>query len=101
MSKSQREKGAQFERDVARTLTDELGTAVKRNLGQARDSGDDITVGPFRIECKRRASLSVYSFIEQAEKCDGTPVVVMRGDGKRPLVMMYLDDAIPLIREGL
>ena len=101
MSKSQRDKGARYENEVARFLTDELGTTVKRNLGQARDSGDDITVGPFRIECKRRASLSVYSFIEQAEKCDGTPLVVMRGDGKRSLVMMYLDDAIPLIREGL
>ena len=58
MSKHSRDKGATFEREIANDLTADWGTPVKRNIGQARDGGDDITVSPFRIECKRRAGIA-------------------------------------------
>lgn len=65
MSANQRRKGSTFEREIASYLADRLGRAVRRKLGQARDGDDDIQVGRFRIECKRRAALSVYPWLEQ------------------------------------
>ena len=58
MSAYQRRRGAGFEREISGYLSERLGRVVKRKLGQARDSGDDIQVGRFRIECKRRASIA-------------------------------------------
>lgn len=68
MSRSQRKKGASFERTFANYLAERLGRVVKRNIGQARDGGDDITVGPFRIGCKARARIASLAWLEQAQK---------------------------------
>ncbi len=98
MSKSQRTKGATYEREVCALLSDILGREVKRNIGQSRDGGDDITIGHFRIECKRRARISVYEWLEQAEaaaKLGETPVVICRGDGKKSLAIL---DAVHLAK---
>ncbi len=100
MSRSQRDKGATFEREVAGILSEHLGRVVKRNLAQARDSGDDITLGKFRIECKRRRSISVYPWIDQAlESCSSgeVPMVIARGDGYSPVVVMLLEDFLPML----
>lgn len=91
MGKWQRTKGHQFERDISNDLTTLLGRPVKRNLGQARDSGDDISLPPFRIECKRRASIAVYQWFEQVSKAltDGQKgVIVMKADQKQILVII-------------
>ena len=104
MSASQRRKGAEGERELAKLLSEQLGWVVKRNIGQSRDGGDDITTGKFRWECKRRAKLSVYEFMEQVEaacELSDIPVVAMRADGKGWLVMLRLDDALPMIRGEL
>jgi Holliday junction resolvase len=104
VSASQRRKGANGENELARILSDHFGRVVKRTLGQARDGGHDIETPPFRWEVKRRKAIAVYDFIEQAaEACqDGaTPVVAMRADGKGWLVLMRLEDALPLIRGEL
>lgn len=107
MSKSQRTKGAAYEREVANRLADLLGKVVKRNIGQARDGGDDITVkkalgGNFRVECKRRSRIgNLYDWMEQcSDSCEtgDTPVVVCRGDGKVSLAVVRLDDLVALIR---
>lgn len=102
MSKSQRNKGAGFEREIAGILTDALGTVVKRNLAQSRGGateGSDITIGPFAIECKRRASIAVYDWLDQASRDAGDkiPLVVARADGRRPILIMDLQAAMPLI----
>jgi Holliday junction resolvase len=98
MSKMQRTKGATFEREIANDLTESWGVKVKRNLGQARDSGDDITVPPFRIECKRRKGIAVYEWLEQCEMAcykvmrREFPVVIARADHKEPIVIMRYSD---------
>jgi hypothetical protein len=75
-------KGAAGERELARILSEQLGWVVKRNIGQARDGGDDITTGQFRWGCKRRAKLSVYEFMDQVEakacRPGDIPIVAMR-----------------------
>ena len=104
MSKSQREKGANFEREICTLLTDHLGTKVKRNLAQTRGGateGSDITFGQWSIECKRRARISVYEWLDQARRdADGrTPVVIARADGRKAIAILDLDVFIPMMRD--
>jgi hypothetical protein len=105
MGKLQRQRGAATEREIATHLSAQLGIEVKRKLGQARDSGEDINVPPFRIEVKRRRSLAVMDFMRQCETgstAGEVSVVIMRVDGDlRPVVMLRLDDFIPLMRSRL
>jgi hypothetical protein len=104
MGALQRRKGKKGENELAAILSDALGVVVKRKLGQARDSGDDIQVGQFRIEAKRRKRLGVQEWVDQVVAASGSgdiPIVVCRGDGREWLVVMRLDDALPMIRGEL
>jgi len=105
MGASQRTKGAVYEREVANYLSDELGREVKRNIGQARDGGDDITIGKFRLECKRRARIgNIYEWLDQAQAASEVgecPVVVARGDGRRSVAIVDLAIFTQLMREAL
>ncbi len=97
MSASQRRKGATI-------LTEQLGWVVKRELGQPRDSGADLHICQFRFEVKRRRGVAVHEWVDQAARACGPgniPVVACRGDGKEWLVVMRLEDALPLLRNEL
>lgn len=105
MGKLQRSRGAATEREIAAHLSAQLNIEVKRKLGQARDSGEDISVPPFRIEVKRRRKIATLDFMRQCETGSAAgeiPVVIMRVDGDmRPVVMLRLDEFIPLMRVRL
>jgi hypothetical protein len=104
VSASQRRKGASGELEAARILTDALGVAVKRKLGQARDGGDDIQIGRYRIEVKRRERLSIDEWSAQVEACAApgeVPVVLYRRNGQPWRVCLRLDDWIPMLRDAL
>jgi hypothetical protein len=99
-----RNKGARGENELAAILTDELGTVVKRKLGQARNGEDDIEVGKFRIEVKRRETLAVMQWVRQIEACtpaSQVPLVVFRQNGQEWRVVLRLKDFIPMMREEL
>lgn len=99
-----RNKGAAAERELAAILSDELGFVVKRKLGQARDSGDDIQVGKFRIEAKRRETLALPAWCRQIEEHCGlgeVPVVAYRQNGQPWRIVMKLEDFLPLMRGEL
>jgi len=102
--RSARNKGAAGERELAALLSEELGLVVKRKLGQARDGGDDIEVGKFHIEVKRRERLQVVEWCEQVEACtpiDGVPVLAFRRNGEPWRVVLRLEHFIPLMRGEL
>ena len=111
MSKMQRTKGANGERELCALLTEWLGQKVTRNLGQARDGGNDITLDPFRIEVKRRKRIaSLYEWLEQARiplrDWNGIypvpmPVVMCRSDNEGWLVVMRFNDWVTLAREEI
>lgn len=104
MSASQRRKGATGERELAAILTEQLGWVVKRELGQPRDSGADLHICQFRFEVKRRRGVAVHEWVDQAARACGPgniPVVACRGDGREWLVVMRLEDALPLLRNEL
>lgn len=122
MGKSQRTKGAVFEREVCDSFTAALNPATpfKRNIGQARDGGNDIDVGPLVVECKRRKTLgTVYGWLEQATRAavarrigrttteqhkhvKAIPMVVARQDADTsPIVILRLTDFLILTRDEL
>lgn len=102
--RGKRNKGAAGERELAGILKDNLGFEVKRNLGQARDGADDITIQKFRIEVKRQERLQVDKWSEQVESCSKSgeiPVLAYRRNGQPWRVCLRLDDFIPLLRDAL
>lgn len=102
--RGKRNKGAAGERELAGILTDQLGRVVKRNLGQARDGADDITIEHFRIEVKRQERLQIDAWSQQVEACakpGEVPVVVYRRSGQPWRVCLLLDDFIPMMRDQL
>ena len=105
IGKQNRQKGAAGEREIAAILTEELGIPVKRILGQARDSGSDISTPPYRWEIKRRKAGNIaYQWMEQATVSllpGERPIVAFRSDGKKWMVVMPLEEAVKLIREEL
>lgn len=99
-----RNKGATGERELAALLTDALGFVVQRKLGQARDGGDDIQVGQYRIEVKRREALRLDEWckqVEQAAQPGDVPVVAYRRNGQPWRVVVPLDWFMQQVRETL
>jgi len=101
MGKMQRTKGAIYEREIVHALVDR-GWDAARNLMQTREGGADIILQDFILECKRRAKLSLYDWLDQATlaaKGRKRPVVVARGDRRESVVILRLDDFLDLIGE--
>jgi len=100
MGKTQRTKGATYERDIVHDLADHLGVHCVRNLEQTRDGGADIVLDRFVIECKRRAGIAVYDWVDQAQaacKEGQTPIVVCRADRRESLAIMKWSDFLTLL----
>ena len=82
--RSNRNRGAAAERELARWIKDELGIDVARNLKQMQQAqeGDLTPVGPFLIECKYHARINVKDWwrqaVEQAKKAGAIPVVAYK-----------------------
>jgi hypothetical protein len=97
VSKSQRTKGAVFEREVAAYFTTLFGRKITRVLGQARDGGGDIDLGGIQVECKRRQSMKVvYGWWRQANASaaptGSLPALVLHADGEESLFVCRLAD---------
>jgi|TARA_R110002096_G_scaffold59225_3_gene148656 hypothetical protein len=49
---------------------------------------------PWTVECKSRAAFSVYSIMDQAESSmppNTRPVVILKGNRKKPLALVYAE----------
>ena len=101
MGKMQRNKGATYEREIVHALV-ERGYLAARNLTQTREGGADIILQDFIIECKRRASIAIYDWLDQATlaaKGRKRPLVVARGDRRESVVILRLEDFLDLVGE--
>ena len=82
--RSNRNRGAAAERELARWIKDELGAEVSRNLKQYQRSqeGDLTPLGPFLLEVKFHARLNVRDWWKQAvvsaKACGLIPVVAYK-----------------------
>ena len=104
MGKLSREKGANFEREIARELRDIFGDESRRGF-QYRDGQEvgDVMNPAFFIECKRRKRSNVQAALEQAiAACTDKsrfPVAITRDDRERTIVTMDLADWKELVGE--
>ena len=104
MGLRQRQRGAETEREVCKIITEQTGWQAKRELGQARDGGCDIRLAQFVVEVKRRKSIAVYEWVDQAKAACATyelPVVVCRGDKREFLVIQPLEDWLIMAKKEL
>lgn len=107
-TKSAKSKGRALQNKIAsdiQNLTGLDGSQIKGTpMGQ---TGADIQMTkkalkrfPFKTECKRYASFSVYTHYEQAcrHEGDAIPLLVIQGNRKRPLAILDWDDFLLLIQ---
>lgn len=102
MGKSQRNKGAGYERELCEVFTGATGRKIQRHIGQARDGGNDITVGRLVVEAKRRKTLGIIEgWLAQAKaatvSAEQVAVVVARSDGGESLAILPLADLLRII----
>jgi hypothetical protein len=107
VSRLARERGRLYEIEVGKFFSKAFGREFKRKLGQARDSGNDMDVGPFVVECKRTRRLGFIStWMEQAKAACAArsqphtmPIVVCREDENTSFVIMHLCDFCELAHD--
>ena len=101
MGKRERDKGAAAEREASSLLTRLLGVAVKRLLGQTRDSGADFRIGSVVVEVKRQERASLHTWLNQAEAAKGpgdVAAVMWRPSRRGWVVCMAVEDWANLAR---
>lgn len=111
--RSARNKGASFEREVAKILSDFTGLEWKRGLGQTRGGGseradvyteDEVGSG-FHVECKNQKICNIKGAMKQAVNDIGdskkVPVVITKDTRQETLVTMKLEDWLPLFNHWL
>ena len=91
MSRSQRDKGARFEREVVADLNDH-GLDAERNLSQSRDGGYDIDSLAGAIECKARHTLPAY-----LQPNENVRAVVFTQDRGERLALVRWADLVKLL----
>ena len=106
MGAAERRRGADAERELSAILRDGLGDdTIRRNLGAARNGGDDITLGRYRIEAKNCKTLSMPAWLRQAAaQCDrpgDVPVVAFRQKGGQWYACIEIEHFVNLIREDV
>ena len=102
MTAMQRRKGASAERELFALLSDLLGFAVRRNIGQARAGGaDGLDVPGWAIECKRCEQLAIAAWWEQAcrqaEAMNRKPMLFYRQSRRPWLAVLDAAELAPAI----
>lgn len=100
LGKHQRTKGHGFEREVAiqlRKVFPECKRHLENQIQEAKGFDLDNT-GPFRFQCKAMARYAPISRIEEVQDLAGTiPALITKGDRKKPVVALYLEDFIRIL----
>lgn len=98
--KKSRTKGLSFERWAANSLAPVFPKA-KRHLEMQKEEamGFDLdNTGPYKIQCKAYKKYAPLSKIEEVQRQPGDiPVLLTKGDRKKPIVAMYFDDWLDLL----
>lgn len=96
MGARERSKGQRGENELAALLSDELGIPIKRMLGQERDGGADLHVGPLRVQVKRCETVRLAEWWRQtcADAVGGIPVLAYRASRRPWMFRMALADLL-------
>jgi hypothetical protein len=102
-----RARGSSFEREVAEKLRGVFPN-VRRLLENHKDDANGVDLlhtGLYRIQCKRMARYAPLTNIEQVtadeELMGEVPVLITKGDQKRILVALPLEEFVRLLRKSL
>jgi hypothetical protein len=100
-----RAKGANFERQLAKIISDATPVEARRGLAQTRGGGaevSDVEMPLVHIEAKRHKRCNIKAALEQAiNDCEANgkiPVAITKDDRKDILVTMRLDDWLPFLK---
>ena len=106
--KGARIKGANFERHLAKLISEQTILSAKRGLGQTRGGGgeiSDVDIPILHIEAKRHKRCNIKAALEQAitDASDNgkIPVAITKDDRKEILVTMRFDDWIDFFNSYL
>ena len=103
MTINSRNKGAAYEREIAKKLR-EYGYKARRGQQYSGANGDADVIGleGVHLECKRTERTDLYGWLAQSERDarDGElPVVVHRKNNSKSLVIMDFDVFMKLYRD--
>jgi hypothetical protein len=102
MGKMQRTKGHAYEREIAKALR-RIFPDAQRNITESRGgekNGIDLeNTGRLAIQCKRYAKYAPIQKIKEVPDGDHIPALVTRGDNKRTVICLYLDDFIDILED--
>lgn len=105
MGKFSRDKGARFEREVARMFREHLpGCDAKRGFQTRGGAAEapDVETGVFAIECKVGKKPPVRAALATAvENCPKgqIPLAIIKEDRREPFAVMPLDDLLEIVSE--
>lgn len=109
MAVNSKQKGARFERTLARIFRDEYGYGEARRTaqycGNTGDASDVVGLPGLHIEAKHQETMRLYEWMAQAKndaKAGGEnrlPAVFHKKNNSNILVTMELDDFMNLYRE--
>lgn len=103
MGRSARRKGHDFERWVANIFA-KIYSKAKRHLEYQKSEANGIDIentGPFKIQCKRYKTYAPINCIEEVStnNPDDIPLLITKGDRKRAVVCLYLEDFTKIITD--
>ena len=106
MGKYSRDKGARFERAVAKGLRVVFGERTIRSSGQcfSGDTRADVDCPEIWVECKVGKTPNIKAALEQAEEAragarsDKVPVAVCKWDREEPIASMRFEDFVNLLK---
>jgi len=97
-----RNKGLNFERTIANKLKHIFPKAKRHLETQASEAEKGIDLDctdPLGIQCKAYKNYAPITKLEEVKY--GVPVLITKGDRKKPVAVMYLDDWIKLLEGKL
>lgn len=99
MGKMQRDKGINYEREVARQLRVVFPDAMRNVTETQKGQGVDLTgTGNLRIQCKRHKAYVPISRLEEVPKTPGIiPVLITKGDRQPDVAVLYLEDLLRIL----
>ncbi len=109
-TRSAKAKGKSLEKLIQTKILEkfpELKDEIRVTIGQ--EHGSDLKLSkkalevlPIKIEAKSRASMSVYTYYEQAKSHHGElePIVIVKMNRRKPLIVMDLEYYLELIRNN-
>lgn len=103
MGASERRKGLDYERDIARRFR-VIFPDCRRNVTESQRGGqglDLVGAGRLAIQCKRGRQYAPLKRLEDVTAAGPgvMPVLVTKGDGARDIAALYLDDLLAILAD--